>query len=416
MRDQLHNIWYGISRLPMSGAAAVVHGDVQAVLADVPDGTYHGCLCDPPYGLKLLCNNWDRLPAVEDWQAIYRVLRPGSYLLAFGSPRTFHRLTVAIEDAGFDVKDVMAWLYTSGVPKGKQIAKAVDKVSGTDPVLEKEIAAWIAESRKAKGITLSAVDRDVFGASGRMRFVEGRVDHVSRYQIYLPPWEEWVLLKEYLELDDRYDGYIRSAIPSRAMRQKFDGGKATQAVKPGRYYYQKGQGAPVESRATTPRSLEAVMWDGYDVALKPAWEPIVVAAKPVELTLGRNAVDHGVAGLNIEPNRVGERWPANVVVALDSAPEIQRYVFTTKAGKKERSNNPHPSVKPIDLCQHLASLILPPGPASLLVPFAGSGSEAIGALHAGWDLIVAIEADAAYAQVARDRISKSGYRMLDDEK
>jgi DNA modification methylase len=99
-------------------------GDVLARLREMPDATFGGCLTDPPYGLKFMGKAWDHgVPGPETWREVLRVLQPGAFLLAFGGTRTHHRLACAIEDAGFEIRDCIMWLYGSGFPKAKSCLK-----------------------------------------------------------------------------------------------------------------------------------------------------------------------------------------------------------------------------------------------------------------------------------------------------
>ncbi len=94
------------------------HGKVEDELPKLAGASFDGCFCDPPYGLSFMGKHWDHgVPGKEVWAEVFRVLKPGSFLLAFGGTRTFHRLTCAIEDAGFEIRDCIMWLYGSGFPK-----------------------------------------------------------------------------------------------------------------------------------------------------------------------------------------------------------------------------------------------------------------------------------------------------------
>lgn len=327
----------------------VICGDVNEVLPCLDVESFDGVLCDPPYGLSFMGKAWDHgVPSADTWALVARVLKPGASLLAFGGTRTFHRLTCAIEGAGFEIRDCLAWLYGQGFPK----------------------------SHNLKGA-----------------------------------------------------------------------------------------------------------FQGYGTALKPAWEPCILAMKPTAGTFAENALAHGVAGLNVDGCRIGTtkdipasvskkapsncygrfrengevqgigghdpntgRWPANVMLDEDAAAmlgEPSRFFYVAKASRSEREaglegfekrnqpstigdlesieGNPrkpstghvprianhHPTVKPLAVCEWLARLILPPRrdtPRRLLVPFSGSGSEMIGALLAGWDEVVGIELNPEYVEIAEARI------------
>ena len=90
----------------------IIHGDSVEKLKDFPDNHFHSVVTDPPYGLAFMGKKWDYdVPSVELWREVLRVLRPGGHLLSFGGTRTYHRMVVAIEDAGFEIRDQIQWLY-----------------------------------------------------------------------------------------------------------------------------------------------------------------------------------------------------------------------------------------------------------------------------------------------------------------
>jgi site-specific DNA-methyltransferase (adenine-specific) len=110
-------------------------GDNIESLKKLPDNSIDSIVSDPPYGLSFMNKKWDYdVPSVEFWKEVYRVLKPGGHVLSFGGTRTYHRMTVNIEDAGFEIRDQIMWLYGSGFPKSHNIGKAVDKLQGNDRV------------------------------------------------------------------------------------------------------------------------------------------------------------------------------------------------------------------------------------------------------------------------------------------
>ena len=112
----------------------VLHGDMLAMLPTLDAASFDACITDPPYGLGFMGKRWDCAENVafktETWREVYRVLKPGAHLAAFGGTRTFHRLAVAIEDAGFEIRDCLSWIYGSGFPKSLDVSKAIDKRAG----------------------------------------------------------------------------------------------------------------------------------------------------------------------------------------------------------------------------------------------------------------------------------------------
>ena len=111
----------------------IYHGDNIQVLRTLPDNSVDSVVTDPPYGLKFMGKQWDYdVPSVELWKECYRVLKPGGYLLSFGSSRTYHRMAVKVEDAGFEIRDQIMWVYGSGFPKSHNVGKSVDKILGNE--------------------------------------------------------------------------------------------------------------------------------------------------------------------------------------------------------------------------------------------------------------------------------------------
>lgn len=118
-------------------------GDSLAVLPTFGDETFSACVCDPPYGLKFMGKKWDAdVPSVELWREVYRVLKPGAHLLAFFGTRTFHRGVCRIEDAGFEIRDMVAWVYGEGFPKSLDVSKAIDRATGAERIERIAARQW----------------------------------------------------------------------------------------------------------------------------------------------------------------------------------------------------------------------------------------------------------------------------------
>ena len=203
------------------------HADVLDALRAMPDNSFHGCLTDPPYGLSFMGHQWDHgVPSAEVWREVLRVLRPGAALLAFGGTRTFHRLTCAIEDAGFEVRDCLMWLYGSGFPKSHDVSKAIDREAG-------------------------AV-REVVGQKWAERYPNGPGGNTF------------------------------------SVAEESDGSRTAE-----------------RTTITAPATEAARQWEGHGTALKPAWEPIILARKPLEGTVAANVQRWGCGALAIDASRVG---------------------------------------------------------------------------------------------------------------
>ena len=484
-------------------------GDCLEVLATLPENSVDTCITDPPYGLEFMGKDWDapwkdgkaskefntsckgklggfkQLPnnsrvnnlrcencgkwkfssnpctcekpkfpnarlmsmiAFQDWtyqwaQAVYRVLKPGAILLAFGGTRTYHRMVCAIEDAGFEIRDTIAWVYGSGFPKSYDISKGIDKQAGAK--------------------------REVVG--------------------------------------------IRKEYAARACKNNFE---QFTAINPSEKGINSKEFQSHMGEITAPATPAAQLWHGWGTALKPAFEPIIVAMKPIDGTFVNNALTWGVAGLWIDGGRVdgkprtthkdgnftgnsskdaifpmpnirttepSGRFPANLI--HDGSDEVvelfpytgksgiavrknsggntfggdkpkppmddmgygdegsaARFFYCAKASRSERnaglegmpnvrikgqpsyldeggtnnwtgkenhaiySQNHHPTVKPIELMRYLVRLTKTPTGGVVLDPFMGSGTTGIACVLEGREFI-GIEREADYLKIAEKRIA-----------
>jgi len=127
--------WGGLVSEIVVGDARVVFGDCRDVLKTLADCSVDSVVTDPPYELGFMGKKWDSTGIAYDvsvWEECLRVLKPGGHVLAFGGSRTWHRMAVAIEDAGFEIRDSIAWMYGSGFPKSLDVSKAIDKKLGAE--------------------------------------------------------------------------------------------------------------------------------------------------------------------------------------------------------------------------------------------------------------------------------------------
>jgi hypothetical protein len=249
------------------------------------------------------------------WQEVYRVLKPGGHMLVWSIPKTSHYTGTVLELAGFTHKDLILHVFGSGFPKSLNVSAAIDKMANVDTKKEQAIASYLRESREALGLTSAEVDRKVFGGSTRYAFVEGRNNEDGNFRIYLPTPEEWVKLKVVLKLDDRFDEYIKAAIPSRENRARADGGKADLVgTEEGSYGYQaSGERWDKEQRVTKPTSEDAKKWAGWGTALKPAVEVWHLVRKPLsESNVAAQVLSTGTGAINIDGTRVKHASPEDL--------------------------------------------------------------------------------------------------------
>ena len=376
----------------------LMHGDCLERLRELPDCSVDACVTDPPYGLSFMGKKWDYdVPTVDVWREVLRVLKPGGHLLAFAGTRTQHRMAVRIEDAGFEIRDMIAWVYGSGFPKSLDVSKAIDKAAGA----EREVVG-----EKVTGRAL--------GGSNWREGDAGGQETVSITAPATPDAQQWsgwgTALKPALEPITVARKPLGGTVAENVLRHgtgaiNVDGCRVeagdgytenavTQGVNTARTSYD-----PLQERRTFEPSASGrwpanLIHDGSDevVGLFPAQAG---AAAPVHR---RNSdkfrQSYGAFAGNID--EAGSTFHADSGSAA-------RFFYCAKASKADREQgNGHPTVKPTELMRYLCRLVTPSG-GVVLDPFMGSGSTGKAALLEGFGFI-GIEREAEYLEIARGRI------------
>jgi len=412
----------------------LLEGDCRETLRGIASDSIDSCVTDPPYALVSIVKRFGALNAAPArgneaymrasagftgqqwdtgecamspafWAEVWRVLKPGAFLVAFGATRGYHRMACAIEDAGFEIRDSLAWLYGTGFPKSHNVSKGIDKAAGVRG----------HDSHRFNVAGLGAGYKYKYKSNGGSKF---RSDHPD----YVKP---------------------------------------------------------------TGITSQAAEWDGWGTALKPAFEPIVLARKPLsEPTVAANVLRWRTGALNIDASRIGladgeqpysypngaggsdpnhmwrgqkkgdgqvpqsgnanGRWPANVchdgsAEVVEAFPQsagqqgvvdgqtsrrnvynngvgprpraeprgdsgsAARFFYSAKASKADRAGSKHPTVKPVSLMQWLARLTTPPG-GTVLDPFAGSGTTGAACALEGFNAILC-EREAQYVADIKRRLN-----------
>lgn len=273
------------------------HGDNREVLKELADNSVDSIVTDPPYELGFMGKSWDASGIafnVEVWQECLRVLKPGGHLLAFSGSRTYHRMAVAIEDAGFEIRDQIMWIYGSGFPKSLDISKAIDKKPET--LNTTKFKNWLAQQIENCGKSRKQIDDECGFTACSYSKTDGKDGWSSNH----PSSEKWAKMKEVIGLSDEWDWVITDNIEERGFIETTGGLHGGTGNTVGRYQ-SANIGKQLSDKAI---SNEAKQWQGWGTALKPAHEPIVVARKPLIGTVAANVLTYGTGGLNIEASRV----------------------------------------------------------------------------------------------------------------
>lgn len=307
-------------------APRVLAGDVLDVLPTLADASVDAVVCDPPYALGFMGHAWDtHTPQgfqrwCEAWaRECLRVLRPGGHLLAFGGTRTAHRLTSGIEDAGFEVRDGIDWLYGSGFPKSLDVPKAIDRTRD-DRADWLAVTSWLADRADQALITRADIDAHM-GTSDMGGWWLSRLEH----RCALPTLTQWDRLRDLIGFGPDMDAEVlrlnlRKGEPGEAWADREVLGARPPRAGDGTVI---GLGHTGElNRATSDAARQ---WAGWGTALKPAREPIVVARKPLAGTVAANVQAHGTGAINVDACRVPHdgvsarhddgRWPTNVIMS-----------------------------------------------------------------------------------------------------
>ena len=375
-------------------------GDCLEVMRSLPDCSVDAVVTDPPYGLAFMGKRWDYdVPSVEIWAECLRVLKPGGHLLAFAGTRTQHRMAVRIEDAGFEIRDMIAWVYGSGFPKSLDVSKAIDRAAG----VEREV---VGAAVYGDGHVQQNSGDSVSGYSGGLT-TEGEGARVITAPA-TPEAQQW----------SGWGTALKPALEPITMARKPLAGTVAANV------LEHGTGALNVDGCRVGTSKEV---------------PASVSRKAPANCYGKYAEAGETPGIGGHDPNLG-RWPANLihdgsdeVVGLfpeaaakrgqnsegtsiygsavktygattpNDSGSAARFFYTAKASKADRGEgNTHPTVKPLDLMAYLCRLVTPPG-GIVLDPFMGSGTTIKAAIGEGFHAI-GIERDPAYFAMVQQRL------------
>jgi DNA modification methylase len=345
------------------------HGDCLEVLRSMPDCSVDSIVTDPPYGLSFMGKKWDYdVPSVDVWVECLRVLKPGGHLLAFAGTRTQHRMAVRIEDAGFEIRDMIAWVYGSGFPKSLDVSKAIDKAAGA----EREVVG------KHKAPAKSIYTQTEVSLSPEVYITAPSTDAAKQ-------WQGWgTALKPALEPITVARKPLIGTVAENVLQNgtgaiNVDGGRVEGGRWPANFIHDGSEEVvglfPQSNGGAFPKKSNIPTGKHYDG--------------------GWGAVD------NKERTEMGSGSAA-------------RFFYCAKASKADRGENHHPTVKPTDLMRYLCRLVTPPN-GIVLDPFNGSGSTGCAAVLEGFQYI-GIEREAEYIAISEKRIQARSKQVQEQPK
>jgi len=383
----------------------ILHGDCLEKLKELPANSIDAVVTDPPYGISFMGKRWDYdVPSVEVWRECLRVLKPGGHALIACGTRTQHRMVCNIEDAGFEVRDVVTWLYGSGFPKSMDVSKAIDKHFGA----EREVIGINPSSRPNSKI------------KGHKGFDEALGDGESAgVQTMTAPstseakqWQGWgTALKPAVEFFTLVRKPLEGTVAQNVLKHgvgglNIDGCRIGE--NPG-YSYKNGPGGNsfsvgkgVDGTRTTPVESTQGRWPANLILDEEA-----AALLDEQSGTTKSGMLKGTEPSSSTSNTYGEFAKRSLTTHGDSG-GASRFFYVAKASKRERNaglegaTNHHPTVKPIKLMEYLITLVTPPS-GTVLDPFMGSGSTGVAAKKLGHKFI-GIELNEEYLEIAEKRI------------
>lgn len=462
----------------------LLQGNNIELLKQIPDNSVDAVVTDPPYGLGkepdalamlrdwmteghhdvkgrggFMGKEWDAfVPQPRQWREIYRVLKPGGHVLAFAGTRTQDLMALGLRLAGFEIRDLVAWVYGSGFPKSLDVSKAIDQRERGAMVREKLM--HFAKVRGVDGAWLEA-----HGVASASSFKDWTVGG------HVPSEKNWLLVKGALDITPDEEAKFEREVVGQDTKARSTSGASALPTMGGETVYQSWD-------ITAPATDAAKQWQGWGTALKPALEPITLARKPLEGTVAENVLKWHTGAINVDESRVNTgpveiharttnitsansmsgvstgstgtgkfkegRWPANLIhdggeKVTELLNDAARFFYCAKVSTSERnegldslpdkewkndgaavpqrddrpfkpSKNNHPTVKPISLMRYLCRLITPHG-GVVLDPWMGSGSTGKAAKLEGFDFI-GMEMDKGYFDIA---CARTGYKETVEE-
>lgn len=414
--------------------AQIIHGNSLNELSYLEENSIDAIVTDPPYELGFMGKQWDASGIaynIQLWAQCLRVLKPGGHLLAFGGTRTYHRMACAIEDAGFEIRDSIQWIYGSGFPKSLDVSKAIDRAAGVEREIvgERKLGGNAAQSTQEKGGTFASNTNSVGVEPISVPITIPATEEAKQWEGWgtaLKPAHEPIVLAR-----KPFDGTVANNVltygtgalnidKSRVGNEiiKTSGGRSVAVSgdeRVGAALGMYGESAPLntEHQGRWPAN---VIHDGSDevVALFPSSK----AGKPrpdrgtggiwsesMGIPCGPQYGDDGSAARFFYCAKASK---ADRNAGLDGMPEKRPDDRTTNGmgtfeekGVAKQANH-HPTVKPTELMRYLCRLITPPN-GIILDPFAGSGSTLVAATLEGFGSI-GIEMTAEYIPIIEARI------------
>jgi DNA modification methylase len=356
----------------------VYQGNSLELLKELDDNSIDSIVTDPPYELGFMGKSWDKTGIaynVELWKECLRVLKHGGHLLAFGGTRTYHRMACAIEDAGFEIRDQIQWIYGSGFPKSQDVSRVIDKKKGEVRGKYEDAVTELAKKWEGYGTALKPANEPIVLAR---KPLEGKtiVENLEK-------WETGVL-----NIDDcriEYDPNDTNVATNPALRKTINGGNGGKVI-----------ATETERRVVIPNSIGRFPAN----VIMDEETAVILDEQSGERPSGKgngNAKVGETSNGSVPPMRRGN------LISRNDTGGASRFFYCAKAHKSEKGEfNNHPTVKPVKLMEYLVRLVTPEN-GIVLDPFSGSGSTIIASINTQKNYI-GFELNQEYVDIINKRI------------
>ena len=342
----------------------VHNGDCLEVMKTMEDNTFTGVVTDPPYGLALLGKKWDyQVPSVEMFEEMLRVTKPGGMLLCFGGSRTFHRVAVNLEDAGWHIRDTFMWIYGSGFPKSHNIALGIDKKNG--------------KQGNRGGIFKTMRGQENYAKPGAVGYYTSSTEEGAPFNgystVFKPAHEPVIVAMKPCE-----GTFAENAMKWGVAGFNIEAGRVTNKEKdPNTFGTSNGRWP---SNVIVGHADDCKKITGTN-----DWSCSQECPNTMIDKMSGNSIGSGPI-TNARLTYFGGSNSGSInFEGYNDTGGASRFFYCTKPSKKEKGSfNDHPTVKPNDLMEYLISLIeMPNGITHILDPFSGSGSTLLAAMRRG---------------------------------
>jgi len=389
----------------------ILHGNNLDILPTLADNSIDSIVTDPPYELGFMGKKWDSSGiaySVELWQQCLRVLKPGGHLLAFSGSRTYHRMVVAIEDAGFEIRDMISWISNKTFPKSLNIGKAIDKLAGAEREVigTYKLGGNAAQTTKEKGGTFASNTNSVGVKPIDVDITAPATDEAKQWDGWgtglKPTVEPIVMARKPVEgtVANNVLTYGTGGLNidgSRIGTESVESGRAGRAEASSNSY---GAGLMGTEKASVQGRWPAnIILDPYTAELLDEQTSHLHTAGNKKDTA--DGLDKGYESSSYEMSYKGRANRTH-----NDSGGASRFFYVAKASKRDRNEgiglNSHPTVKPTSLMEYLIKLVTPPN-GTVLDPFTGSGSTGKAAILQGFDFI-GIEMTEEYLPIIEGRL------------